>query len=162
MTMRAIYLAGPFRAPTAWGVEQNVRLAEWVGMQVAEMGVLPVIPHSMFRYAHGTRTEQFWIDATLELLSRCDAILMLKGWESSEGSIGEHKAAEARQMSIYYSTLELRADLLRTRGTVPQVETDELLCRRKAGAEHDWHEYADGSGYECKRCGTQMGGMAAR
>lgn len=100
--MIAVYVAGPYRAKSGWLVELNIRRAEMVAFQVAECGAVPVCPHTMFRFFNGTQTDGFWINATLELLKRCDAILLLNDWEYSEGSRGERDYALKHNMPIFY------------------------------------------------------------
>lgn len=87
--MKVIYIAGPFRAPTPWLVEQNVRRVEEWGLKVAELGAMPLMPHANTRFFNGLLTDQFWIDGTLELLKRCDACFLIPGWEKSTGARGE-------------------------------------------------------------------------
>ena len=87
--MKLIYIAGPFRGPTAWDIAENVRSAERWALEVARLGFVPVCPHAMTAHFHGQCTEQFWVDATLELLRRCDGAIFIPGWEESRGSRGE-------------------------------------------------------------------------
>jgi hypothetical protein len=101
--MKVIYIAGPFRAPTAWGIEQNVRRAEEVGLIVARAGAMPLIPHTNTRFFHGECTEQFWVDGTLELLRRCDGAIFIPGWEESSGARGEYRLAG--ELSLPWLTL---------------------------------------------------------
>lgn len=91
--MKLIYIAGPFRGPNAWVVESNIRCAEMVGMSVASLGGVPVIPHTMYRFWNGTLTDEFWLNATLDILRRCDGAVFVDGWEQSAGSVAEHKEA---------------------------------------------------------------------
>ena len=106
--MKLIYVAGPYRAESAWEVEKNIRRAEEAGLTLAGLGACPVIPHTMFRFFNGLRTDEFWLEATLQLLSKCDAVYMVPGWENSEGSIGEHAHAQAHGFQIFqlYSLVE--------------------------------------------------------
>jgi len=99
--MKKFYIAGPFRATTAWLVEQNIRRAERVGLKVACLGAIPFIPHTMYRFFDGEKDGQFWIDATMELLRCCDAIILLEGWGGSEGSRGEYEEAKKIGMPIF-------------------------------------------------------------
>jgi len=92
--MKTVYIAGPFRGKTSWLVEENIRQAERVGLLVASMGAIPFIPHSMYRFFNGERTDDFWIAATLELLRRSDALVLIKGWKDSTGSRGENEEAK--------------------------------------------------------------------
>ena len=87
--MKVVYIAGPFRAPTAWGIENNVRRAEEWGLRVAEIGAMPLIPHSNTRFFHGALPDAFFLEGTLELLRRCDAMFLIPGWEQSAGTRGE-------------------------------------------------------------------------
>ena len=87
--MKLIYVAGPFRGETPWDVEQNIRNAEEIGLELAEQGWVPVIPHTMYRYFDKRCSDEFWLDGTLELMRRCDALHLCPGWERSSGSRAE-------------------------------------------------------------------------
>ena len=107
--MKVIYIAGPFRGKNAWKVEQNIRKAEEAGFKVASIGgVMPMIPHTMTRFFDGTMTDEFWLQGTLELLARCDAILMLPGWENSSGSRNEKKFAEQNKLPVFYDRAAIK------------------------------------------------------
>jgi len=99
--MRIVYVAGRFRGPTAWAIETNIRRAEEVGFAVSQLGAMPLIPHANTRWFHGEGTEQFWLDGTLELLRRCDAVMMVAGWEQSVGARGEKAEAERLGMPVF-------------------------------------------------------------
>lgn len=101
--MKIVYIAGKFRAPTGWGVEQNVRAAENVGMEVAKLGAMPLIPHANSRFFHGTGDEQFWVAGTLELLRRCDAVMVVSNWKDSVGARGEVMEARERNIPVFDS-----------------------------------------------------------
>lgn len=87
--MMVIYVAGPFRGPTAWDIAENIRAAERVGLIVAQAGAMPLIPHANTAHFHGQKPEQYWVDGTLELLRRSDAAVFIPGWRRSTGSLGE-------------------------------------------------------------------------
>jgi hypothetical protein len=87
--MKVVYVAGPYRAPDAWRVEQNIRAAEEVAFEVAKLGHSYICPHTNARYFDGTLTAQFWIDMTMQLMLRCDGVVLAPGWEDSAGSLGE-------------------------------------------------------------------------
>ena len=96
--MKVIYIAGPYRAPTAWGIALNVRSAERVGLEVARAGAMPLIPHANTAHFHGECTDELWVDGTLEMLRRCDAAVFLPGWHHSTGSCGEWAECDRRHM----------------------------------------------------------------
>lgn len=97
-TMPVIYIAGPFRGANAWEVEQNIRRAENLAFQVAQLGAMFLCPHTMTRHMDGTETDEFWLAGTLELLRRCDAVLFTPCWSKSSGARGEH--AEAQRLGL--------------------------------------------------------------
>ena len=106
-----IYIAGPFRAPTPWQIELNVRRAEEVALLVAKAGGVPLCPHLIGRHFHGEPLGtpddgQWWVEATLELLRRCDGAIFIDGWEASMGSIGEWN--EAARMKLTRATFNER------------------------------------------------------
>ena len=108
--MKLIYIAAKFSAPTREGVEANIRAAVELGLEVARIGACPVIPHANTAHPEFEHIQPyaFWIEATMALLLRCDAILMHPNWRESSGAHGEHDAAEKRGMAVFYSVDELR------------------------------------------------------
>ncbi|MHA1286577.1 MAG: DUF7768 domain-containing protein [Candidatus Thorarchaeota archaeon] len=102
--MKVIYIAGPFRADTTWEIECNVRRAEELGLCVASLGAMPLIPHANTRFFHGLIDDRFWLDGTQELLKRCDAVIMMKDWQCSTGSKGEKELAENLNIPIFYES----------------------------------------------------------
>lgn len=92
--MNLIYVAGPYRGPSTWKIDQNINTAREWGMIVALSGAYPVIPHSNTAHFDGTLDDKFWLDGTLKLLSRCDGAIFIPGWIKSSGSRGEWSLAE--------------------------------------------------------------------
>jgi hypothetical protein len=105
--MKVIYVAGPFRGPHAWAIEQNIRRAEELGMEVAKLGAMPLIPHSNTRFFHGALPDEFWLKGTLALLYKCDAAIFLDNWEASSGAREEHRACEERGIPCLHSLHQL-------------------------------------------------------
>lgn len=111
--MKVVYIAGKYRGPTPWDVEQNIRAAEEVAARVAAMGLMPQVVHPMTRFIGGSNSdEQFWVDGTLEIMRRCDAVVLVPGWDKSTGTRGE--IAEARALGIPVFGLESGDDLDRS------------------------------------------------
>lgn len=96
--MPVVYVAGRFRGSDSWVVHCNIHAAECGGRGVVDLGAMPLIPHAIGAHMEGTATDAFWLTGTLELMRRCDAVLVLPGWESSEGTKGE--IAEAARCGI--------------------------------------------------------------
>lgn len=98
-----IYIAGPFRGPTPWHVAENVRAAERVAFEVAHAGAMPVCPHTMTAHFDGQLDGQFWVDGTLALLARCDAMVVQGEYWNSVGTAGEIVYAEDNKMPTFYT-----------------------------------------------------------
>lgn len=92
--MRLVYIAGKFRGANHWEIACNVHEAEAAAMRVAELGGMPVVPHSLGQRMQGTLNDEFWLEGTLLLLSRCDGILLLPNWVRSAGARAEADYAE--------------------------------------------------------------------
>ena len=102
MSVPLIYIAGPFRGPTPLDVRRNVERARDVGLRVAAVGGYPVIPHTMTAEFDRQLTDQFWLDGTMELLRRCDGIVMVRGWEMSSGARAERAWALDQRMPLHH------------------------------------------------------------
>ncbi|MEK9899142.1 MAG: DUF4406 domain-containing protein [Rhodospirillaceae bacterium] len=97
--MKLVYVAGPYRATTVWGVEQNILAAQAVGAQVLAIdGLHPVIPHMNTRQMEGIASDEQVLEGTLEMLRRCDAVIIDGRWDSSAGTRGE--VAEALRLGL--------------------------------------------------------------
>lgn len=107
-----VYIAGPFRATTAWGVEQNVRRAEQAALEVWRLGAAAVCPHMNTRHFHGVLADNVWLDGDIEILKRCDAVLMLDGWEESVGASAECGVAHSTNIPVFFDFAELKSFIL--------------------------------------------------
>lgn len=100
--MKVVYVAAPFTADTNWGILLNVIEAKKLALSVAKFGAMPMCPHGNTESFHGTMTAEFWYKGTMELLKRCDAIVMHPNWLHSIGCKNEHDYAENNRMKIFY------------------------------------------------------------
>src|SRR4030066_2171198 len=91
--MKVVYIIGPFRASTQWDIAKNVQNAEKLGLEVAKLGAMPLIPHKNAENFNGLLNDDFWIEGTKELLRRADAAITVEAlgidWTKSVGSVGE-------------------------------------------------------------------------
>lgn len=99
-----IYVAGRYRAPTREAVAANIAAARAVGVYAASLGWYPCIPHvntAHFEDDLPDLGDEFWLAGTLELMSRCDAVVLVDGWETSLGTAGEIQKADALMLPVY-------------------------------------------------------------
>lgn len=89
MKIPVVYIAGPFRAPNAWEIEQNIRRAEEWALAVWRLGAAALCPHCNTRFFQGAAPDEVWLDGDLALLSKCDAVFMIPGWQRSTGARSE-------------------------------------------------------------------------
>lgn len=108
-TYPVVYVAGKFRGPNAWTIECNIRNAEHVGMLVAQAGGMPLIPHANTRFFHGTMSDEFWLEGTIELLRRCDALITVADWRESVGAKAEVAEAERLNIPIFHNATSLHS-----------------------------------------------------
>jgi len=104
---KVIYIAGPFRAPHAWGIEQNVRVAEELALQVWLIGAACICPHSNTRFFQGAAPDHIWLEGDLAILLKCDFVLMTPNWEKSAGARKERDSAIEHGIPVFYSLVSL-------------------------------------------------------
>jgi hypothetical protein len=97
-----VYIIGPFRAASSWGVEQNIRRAEEVALWVWSLGAAAICPHTNTRFYQGALPDEVWLEGDLAILRKCDAVLACDGWMSSEGSRKEVEEAESLGIPVFY------------------------------------------------------------
>lgn len=129
-----IYIAGPFRGPTPLDVRKNVEAARDLGLLVAAAGGYPMIPHTMTAEFDKQLTDQFWLDGTMEMLKRCDAMVLTENWEKSSGARTEQAWAHEHAMPwLVYTDMgpHLREDRLKEFiRLLLQSSADRMALRR--------------------------------
>lgn len=107
--MKVVYVAGPFRGPDSWAIENNIRRAEALALDVWKLGAAAVCPHTNTRFFQGAAPDHLWLDGDLAILAKCDAILMTDDWARSTGARAEKDFAEQRGLPVFYTLGELSA-----------------------------------------------------
>lgn len=105
MKLRAYaYIAGSYRAPTEWGVTQNIERARNMAAKLLADGeYFPVTPHMMTAYLGGIVEDDVLVDHYIDIIEKlCSVVVMLKGWEKSEGARKEHDAAQRLGIAVFY------------------------------------------------------------
>lgn len=99
--MKVIYIAGKYRGPNAWAIEQNIRAAEDVAAKVWAAGMVALCPHANSRHMDGVTTDEVFLAGTLELMRRCDAVLLVPNWQDSAGARAEVEEAERLKIPVF-------------------------------------------------------------
>lgn len=107
--MPVVYVAGPYRGLNRDAVELNIQVARAVGLEAVRKGWSPLIPHANSGHLDAliNLPDQFWLDATLELMRRCDAVVLCPGWARSAGTEGEIREARRIGLPIYANDNDL-------------------------------------------------------
>ena len=107
--MKVVYIAGPYRGPNAWEIEQNIRRAEELALEVWKRGAMAHCPHTNTRHFQGALPDEVWLLGGLELLRRCDAVLLTPDWERSTGAREEVARAHAEALPVLHNLKELES-----------------------------------------------------
>lgn len=131
MNMPVVYVAGPFRSSTPWGIECNVRRAEEVALIVWRMGAAALCPHTNTRFFDGAAPGELFVEGTLELMRRCDAVVVLANYDSSKGTKGEIAEAVRLGKDVFYDFESLQAWI----GEYMRKQVDPLQVVESVAAE---------------------------
>lgn len=107
--MKVVYVAGPFRGPSSWDIECNIRQAETLALEVWRSGAAALCPHTNTRFFQGAAEDSIWLDGDIEMLLRCDALILAPDWERSSGARGERDEALRAGLPVFYDIADLRA-----------------------------------------------------
>lgn len=101
--MKLVYVAGPYRAATEYGVLENIRRAEKVALQVWLAGAACICPHKNTAFFGGAADDRVWLDGDLEMIRRCDAIVLVEGWQKPTGTKAEIELADSLGIPVFES-----------------------------------------------------------
>jgi hypothetical protein len=99
-----LYVAGPYRADTPEGVAVNIQRAREVAIAIWEAGHYALCPHlNTARFEVDCHVpDQAYLDGDIVMLSRCDGIVMVPGWGSSDGAGAERRYAIHHGIPVYH------------------------------------------------------------
>ena len=127
--LKLIYVAGPFRArsqpagPGTYNYYEQVKNIERAGALAHEVWSHPnataLSPHLNTAPFQGSLPDDYWLEGDIEQLRRCDALLAVKGWEDSTGTLNEIAFAKGQGIPVFYDDRGEREDL----GGIPKNAT---------------------------------------
>ena len=110
---KIVYIAGPYRADSEWEVKQNIDRAEAVALKYWRAGYAVFCPHKNSSFMGGSCPDETWLEGGLEILKRCDAIVMMSGWGNSRGSCKEIELARELNIPVFFNIDSGTLDLMR-------------------------------------------------
>ena len=104
MNNKLIFISGPYSANTKLATEFNIGVARDAAIWLAEHKIFYFCPHlnSMFFEQWLDTPVSFYYVMDEEILSRCDALLLLPGWENSKGATSEFNFATRANKPLFY------------------------------------------------------------
>ena len=101
--VKLVYVAGRYSASSDRTVEENVEAARAVARLVvaAHPLLFPVVPHQLNAGVEDLGDYEWWLAGTLELMRRCDAVVMVPGWEGSRGACAEREEAHRLGLPVF-------------------------------------------------------------
>lgn len=106
--MKIVYIAGPFSATTELERNENCTRMERVAAEVWRLGAVAVNPNGNSRHLKDFIPYRTILEGDLVLLSRCDAVMLVKGWATSHGALKEIAHAQSLGIPVFKSYVELR------------------------------------------------------
>jgi len=104
--MKLIYVAGPYSGKGYSEIHDNIKRAEALSLKLWRLGWSVITPH--LNTYHMEQYEDIayetWLTGDLEQVRRCDAIIVLKNYEHSKGTMGEIEFCKAMSIPIFYES----------------------------------------------------------
>jgi len=100
---RVLYVAGPYRHYSTHKQFENILRARKIAKHLWNLGFTVICPHTnSMLMDDNAASDELFLAGGLELLKRCDAIVMLPLWELSPGSMTEKSIAEDHDIPVFY------------------------------------------------------------
>jgi hypothetical protein len=100
--MKVVFVAGPYRADTDDERRKNIDIAAIAARAVWKHGGVALCPHKNSEHFSGIVKEKRFLQGYLELLSRCDCVLTVPGWENSKGAQAEVALAKEIGLPVFH------------------------------------------------------------
>lgn len=115
--MKVVYIAGKYSGRTHDGrsyseIHRNIFDArDWAIRVMQTGGVVALCPHlnSMHMELDFSGEQDFWYEADLELLRRCDAVFLIPGWQHTRGACIENDFARSNGIPVFEDLPSLAA-----------------------------------------------------
>jgi hypothetical protein len=88
-------------------MEKNIRVAEELALEIWRLGAAAICPHANTRFFQDELPDHVWLDGDLEIVKRCDALMMTPDWQRSKGAIQEKTMAHEFGIPVFDNLLAL-------------------------------------------------------
>lgn len=104
--MKKVYVAGAYSSDNVLGVLDNIRKGIRASTEIFLAGYAPFCPHldhlfNLQLRENETLTVQNFYDYSIEWLKVSDIMVVLPGWENSDGTKKEIEIAESLNIPVY-------------------------------------------------------------
>lgn len=129
------YTAGKYRAETEWELIENIRLAEQWAAWCWKIGLPVICPHKNTAHYGGIMgiPDSVWLEGDLEMIRRCDVLVVMDNWRSSSGTKDEIKLAEELEIPIFYMPEDSKKLVKWVRSMERAIELAERQCQKQYG-----------------------------
>jgi len=101
--MKLLYVAGPYRDKRgAYYISKNIQAAAEIAIKLWNMGFAVICPHKNTALYDGVIPDEDILKGDLEMLSRCDMVVMMPGWSESVGATRELTYAQEHDIPVTY------------------------------------------------------------
>ena len=107
--MKLAYIAGKYRGKTEDEIYEHIYLARKQAKILLKMGYAYICPHMNTAFMGGCTAhndDDVFLKIDMEILSRCDCIVMLPNWRESAGARQELNFAMARGMMVFFAGMD--------------------------------------------------------
>lgn len=100
--MQVAYVAGPYRDSRGqWFVHQNIESARKIAAELWARGYAVICPHSNTAHFDGVCDDQAFLDGLIDIMLRCDLVVLAPNWQNSSGTRTEINAANQSGIPVF-------------------------------------------------------------
>ena len=99
--MELAYVSGKYRGSSPSEIYNNINKARDVGIKLWKLGYCAIIPHLNTQFMDGIVPDNDFLEGDIEILSRCDFIVIMEDWQESKGAKEEVRYARENMIPIY-------------------------------------------------------------
>ena len=106
--MKRVYVAGKYNGPDVLSVLSNMRRGIDLSIQVIEIGMAPFSPWLDFQFGLQADIQMsVYKECSMAWVSVCDALILVPGWENSNGVKAEIEEAKKHGIPVFTSIRDL-------------------------------------------------------